>query len=202
MLLTFLIHPRLSSRGVVFADTPFDMSLIFTLIILFAWVVSLWTLSPQASNLDQVRAWHWTGGKPWSEPVSTGFHFCISALAHLSAFNIELPPSSSMNGIFCPSVTFLTMFPSSYHHKILRSYHQGPGYRSMQKVKVTEVTTQINRFRTVTPVWLHIWWWNYTYSLMLLRRGALLFFKVIHQISRSHSIKNHQIWPRLGISRL
>ena len=29
----------------------------------------------------------------------------------------------------CLSVrhTFLTMFPSSYHHEILRSYHQGPG---------------------------------------------------------------------------
>ena len=23
--------------------------------------------------------------------------------------------------------TFLTMLPSSYHHKIFRSYHQGPG---------------------------------------------------------------------------
>ena len=51
---------------------------------------------------------------------------------------------NSMNGIFCPSVrpslrptvcpsvrlsichTFLTMFPSSYHHEIFRSYHQGP----------------------------------------------------------------------------
>ena len=33
----------------------------------------------------------------------------------------------------CPSVclsvrhTFLTMFPSSYHHEIFRSYHHGPG---------------------------------------------------------------------------
>ena len=55
---------------------------------------------------------------------------------------------------------------------------------SMQKVKVrgqrsrSQVTTQLNPFRTVTPVWIHIWWWNATYSLMLLRRGALLFFKV------------------------
>ena len=37
---------------------------------------------------------------------------------------------------------------------------------------------------------------------MLLGRGALLFFKVIHQISRSHGTKNHQIWPRLGFSGL
>ena len=74
------------------------------------------------------------------------------------------------------------------------------GQRS--KVKVTEVTTQLNRFRTVTPVWIHIWWWNDAYSLMLLRRGALLFFKVIRQISRSHGSKNRRIWPRLGVSGL
>ena len=77
---------------------------------------------------------------------------------------------------------------------------EGQGQRS--KVKVTEVTTQLNRFRTVTPVWIHIWWWNDAYSLMLLRRGALLFFKVICQISRSHRSKNRRIWPRLGVSGL
>ena len=77
---------------------------------------------------------------------------------------------------------------------------KGQGQRS--KVKVTEVTTRLNCFRTVTPVWIHIWWWNDTYSLMFLRRGALLFLKVIRQISRSHGAKNRQIWPRLGVSGL
>ena len=104
--------------------------------------------------------------------------------------------------------TFLTMFPSSYIMKFSEVvtndncdvHAKGHGQRS--KVKVTEVTTQLNRFRTVTPVWIHIWWWNYTYSLMLLRRGALLVFKVIRQISRSHGAKNHRIWPRLGVSGL
>ena len=77
--------------------------------------------------------------------------------------------------------TFLTMlmFPSSYHHEIFRSYYQWqkwcPCKRSRPKVKVIEVMTQIGRFRTVTPVWNHIWWWNDACSLMLLRRGALLF---------------------------
>ena len=71
--------------------------------------------------------------------------------------------------------------------------------RSIQKVKVT---TQLSRFRTVTPVWIHIWWWNDAYSLMLLRRGALLFFKVIRQISRSHGSKNRRIWPKLAVSGL
>ena len=31
-------------------------------------------------------------------------------------------------------------------------------------------------------------------------RGALLFFKVIRQISRSHGSKNRRIWPKLGVS--
>ena len=37
---------------------------------------------------------------------------------------------------------------------------------SMQKVKAIgqrsrlQVITQLSRFRTVTPVWIHIWWWN------------------------------------------
>ena len=59
------------------------------------------------------------------------------------------------------------------------------GQRS--KVKVTEVMTPFSHFRTVAPVWIYIWQWNDAQSLMLLRRGALLFSKVIRQISRSHS---------------
>ena len=108
----------------------------------------------------------------------------------------------------CPSVrhTFLTMFSSSYHHEIFRSYYQWqkwrPCKRSRSKVTVTEVTTRFNRFRTVTPVWIHIWWWNDAYSLIMHRRGALLFFKVIRQISRSHGSKNRRFWPKLGVSGL
>ena len=77
---------------------------------------------------------------------------------------------------------------------------KGQGQRS--KVKVTEVTTQLNSFRTVTPVWIHIWWWDDAYSLIMLRRGALLFFKVIRQISRSHGSKIRRIWPKLAVSGL
>ena len=65
-----------------------------------------------------------------------------------------------------------------------KAHAKGLGQRS--KVKVTEIKTQLNCFWTVTPVWIHIWWWNDAHSLMLLRRDALLFFKVIRQISRSH----------------
>ena len=66
----------------------------------------------------------------------------------------------------CPSAchTFFTMFPSSYHHEIFRSYyhwqHWCPCKSSRSKVKVTEVKPQLSRFRIITPVWIHIWQWN------------------------------------------
>ena len=114
---------------------------------------------------------------------------------------------------YFPSVCLsVTPFWLCSHHRIIMKFSgvitndqskvhaKGQGQRS--KVKVTEVTTQLNRFRTVTPVWIHIWWWNDAYSLIMLRRGALLFFKVIRQISRSHGSKNRRIWPRLGVSGL
>ena len=113
----------------------------------------------------------------------------------------------------CPSVRpSVTPFsPCSHHHIIMKFsgvitmvrsdvHAKGQGQRS--KVKVTEVNTQLSRFRTVTPVWIHIWQWNHAHSWKQHRRGALLFFKVIRQISRSHGSKNRRIWPRLGVSGL
>ena len=93
----------------------------------------------------------------------------------------------------CPSVT--PFWQCSCHRIILKFsgvitidrhdvHAKGQGQRS--KVKVTEFITPCSRFRTVTPVWIHIWRWNDAQSLMLLRRGTLLFFKVIRQISGSH----------------
>ena len=65
------------------------------------------------------------------------------------------------------------------------------------------ILTRIDCFRIVTPVWIHPWLWNDAQSLMYYRRGALLFFKVIHQISRSHGTKKkHQFWPQLLVSGL
>ena len=110
------------------------------------------------------------------------------------------------------SLTSVTPFWLCSHRRIIMKFSgvitsdrrdvraKDQGQRS--KVKVTEVTNPLNRFRTVTPVWIHIWWWNDAYSLIMLRRGALLFFKVNRQISRSHGSKNRQIWPRLGVSGL
>ena len=43
---------------------------------------------------------------------------------------------------------------------------------------------------------------NDAQSLQQHRRGALLFFKVVHQISRSHRTKNRRFWPELSVSGL
>ena len=127
--------------------------------------------------------------------------------------SVRLSVCPSVRLSVCLSVCLsVTPFWLCSHHRIIMKFSgvitsdksdvhaKGQGQRS--KVKVTEVTNQLNRFRTVTPVWIHIWWWNDAYSLMLLRRGALLFFKVIRQISRSHGSKNRRLWPRLGVSGL
>ena len=125
--------------------------------------------------------------------------------------------NGSVRPSFRPSVrpsvrlSVTPFWPCSYHRIIMKFsgvitsdksdvHAKGQGQRS--KVKVTDVTTQLNRFRTVTPVWIHIWRWNDAYSLIVLRIGALLFLKVIRQISRSHGSKNRRIWPRLGVSGL
>ena len=125
----------------------------------------------------------------------------------------QLRPSSLINAIFCLSVCLsVTPFWPCSHHRIIMKcsgvitndrsdvHAKDQGQRS--KVKVTEVNTKLRRFRTVTPVWIHIRWWNDAQSLMLLRRGALLFFNVIRQISRSHDSKNCRIWPKLCVSGL
>ena len=56
----------------------------------------------------------------------------------------------------CTSVfhTFLTMFRSSYPHEIIndRSDVLTKGQDQRSKVKVAEITTPLNRFRTETPI--------------------------------------------------
>ena len=76
------------------------------------------------------------------------------------------------------------------------------GQGQMSKVKVTEVKTQLSRFLTVTPVLIHKWQCNGTQKLMWHRRGVLLFFKVIRQISRSHGTKNLRFWHEFNVSGL
>ena len=145
----------------------------------------------------ECHIWCPMNGNPNNKPIALlNFTFEIS---HQNIFScdqaalrtiISVCPSVCLS--VCPSLTpdNVPLIVSSWifqwvitigRHDVLA---KGQGQRS--KVKVTEVMTPLSRFRTVTPVWIHIWWWNDAQTLMLLRRGTLLFLKVICQISRSH----------------
>ena len=81
------------------------------------------------------------------------------------------------------SITNLTSRSTSNGRHMTSSNFQ------VRRDKKSPILTRIERFRTVTPVWIHRWLWNDTQSLMWYRRHAQLFFKVIHQISRSRRTK-------------
>ena len=162
--------------------------------------------SPVTSTGGQLQ---WKCSSYQSSEYGSNLFFSCDQAALWMVFSVCLSVCLSVR----PSVRLsVTPFWLCSHHRIIMKFSgiittdqgnvhaKGQGQRS--KVKVTEVTTQLSRFRTVTPVWIWIWWWNDAYSLMLLRRGALLFFKVICQISRSHGSKNPRVWPRLGVSGL
>ena len=68
--------------------------------------------------------------------------------------------------------------------------------------KKSSIWTQIGSFRNVTAAWIQQWLWNDTQSLKQYRTGALLFFKVIRQICRSHGTQKGRFWPELSVSGL
>ena len=144
-------------------------------------------------------------------------HLCQFSYASQTLPDVFLAATKQLYKWYLPSVRpsvclSVTLFSPCSHHRIIMKFPgvitmvksdvhaKGQGQRS--KVKVTEVNSQRSRFRTLTPVWIHIWQWNHAHSWKQHRRGALLFFKVIRQISRSHSSKNRRIWPRFGVSGL
>ena len=65
----------------------------------------------------------------------------------------------------CRSVRLsLTPFWLCFHHRIITKFQKWCSCKrsrsNERKVKVTEVITQHSCFQTVSPVWIHIWWWN------------------------------------------
>ena len=120
----------------------------------------------------------WPCGTPsWYAPLSW---MILSKQKNLHLFSSQYICVFSKTSV-CLSVTPFS--PSSCHRIITKFsgvitigksdvHAKGQGQR--WKVKVTEVITPLSHFRTITPVWIHIWRWNDAQSLMLLRRGALL----------------------------
>ena len=121
--------------------------------------------------------------------------FCLSLAATKQLYEwFSLSICPSVRPSVCLSVTpfwlcsphrIITKFSGVITNDRSDVHANGQGHRS--KVKVAEVITPLSRFRTVTPILIHIWWGNDALRLMLVRRGTLLFFNVIRQISRSHS---------------
>ena len=101
----------------------------------------------------------------------------------------------------CISMKFSGVMNNDRSNVLAKRQGQRSNFK-VTRLKKSSILTQIGRFRTATPVWIQIWWWNDAQSFMLLRRGILLFFKVIRQISRSHGTKNCRFWSELSVSGL
>ena len=118
-----------------------------------------------------------------NELVNTSTENCILKVGvkwmlyqHIWTTPINVWPSSSKNASFCPpvrpSVCLSHLFSLCSCHRIIMKFSgvntidksdvHGRGQGQRSKVKVTEVKTQFSRFRTVTPVWIHIWLQNDT----------------------------------------
>ena len=83
-------------------------------------------------------------------------------------------------------------------------------YSRVIRLKKLSILTQIGRFWTVIPVWIHRWLRNDAQSLKLHRRFAPLFFKIICQIVRfviwwwiiqASSLVSHDLYPYHAVKR-
>ena len=115
--------------------------------------------------------------------------WCTTQLCEWFCLSVCLSHTFSL----CCHLCIIMKFSEAITIDISDVHAKDQGQRS--KVKVTEVKTQFSSFQTITPVWIHIWWWNDVQSLMWHARGVLLFFKVVHQISRSHGTKIADFYP-------
>ena len=69
------------------------------------------------------------------------------------------------------------------------------------KVKVTEIKTQFSCFRTITPVWIYIWWWNDAHRCCLEEVPYCFSMSSIKFQGHTRQ-KNRRFWPELSVSRL
>ena len=93
------------------------------------------------------------------------------------------------------------------HHRIIMKFlgvitsersdvhAKGQGQRS--KVKVTEVNTHFSRFRTVTPVWIDIWWWNDAQSWCCLEEVPYCFSRSSVKF-QGHTAQKSSIFTPIG----
>ena len=88
------------------------------------------------------------------------------------------------------------------HRRYALLFFRGhPSNFEVTRDKKSPILTRIEHFQTVAPVWIRWWLWNDAQSLIWYRRGGLLFFEVLYQVSRSHGLQKiddlNPIWVRL-----
>ena len=148
------------------------------------------------------KAWRYLGEMPYyfsRSSVKLQSHTAREMPYYFSRSSIKLQGHTAKNNRrFWTKVGFSELwlqFELTNGYKMMhkaRSSIEGVPYLSNFKVardKNSSMLTQIGRFWTVTPVWIHWWLWNDAQSLKQHGRGALMFSKVIRHISRSHGTK-------------
>ena len=123
----------------------------------------------QSTGLDgnyrsrKITAWRWLHKYVGAECGASSFTWYLYRMC-----NTDVRPSVCLS-VYLSATPFLLCS----HHRIIMKFSgvftndrsdvhaKGQGQRSI--VKITEVNIQL---RTVTPVWINIWWWNDAQSLM------------------------------------
>ena len=126
-------------------------------------------------------------------PAARAWRYCLMFPPYKNDIYMPVP------GVSSPMENCSCLMP--YRRGALL-FFKGNHQISRSQGKKWLILTRIRHFWTVPPVQIHRWLWNDGQSLTWYRRYALMFFEVIHQISRSQGIKICQFWPELGVSGL
>ena len=149
--------------------------------------------------------------------VINGTYICPDSM-HLSLYDVPLRApsragfcSGNCSSLSLPVQTCIMLWQNSSHLFIMQfpgviTINKSDVHAKVQsqrsKMKFTEVKTQFNHFWTVTQVRIYIWWRNDIQNLMWHWRNALLFSRSYLKFQGHAAQKNHQFWPKLGVSRL
>ena len=147
--------------------------------------------------------------KAWSSIEEVPYCFSKSSVkyqGHTALKIVEFDPNWAFpdcnSSLISPMATKWCTMLELVSKRCPISFQGHPSNFEVTRLKKPSNLTQIGRFRTVTHVWIHQWLRNDAQSLKFNRRVALLFFKVIRQILRSHGSKNRRFWPKLAVSGL
>ena len=145
------INTRQRQNGCYFPDDIFKCIFLKKTILILINISLKFVPAGPINNIPalvKIMAWHRLGDKPLSAPMmvlSLLTHICVTRPQWVNANNVSLSwcahahkyrrratiflaATKQLYKWYFPSVchTFLTMFPSSYHHEIFRSYYQWP----------------------------------------------------------------------------